>query len=187
MNKRTKPEQIAAAVKLAEQAGIGFGGNLIFGDPAETEETIYESMNFLFRHLTDCVVPMMSVQPYPGSLLFDRMTINKLDYYEHINETIFNMTAIPQERFTELVRMTQSLDNLQWWVKKVETTRYEKETEPDILSLTVNRSFFKVWAECPHCGAEVFYREMAAQAPFEFFTCCTQCHKRIKVSVKEAK
>ncbi len=46
MNKKTKVPQIVEAIKLAHDAGIGFGGNLIFGDPAETPETIVESFDF---------------------------------------------------------------------------------------------------------------------------------------------
>ena len=36
MNKKTTVAEAIEAVKLAHEAGIGFGWNLIFGDPAET-------------------------------------------------------------------------------------------------------------------------------------------------------
>ena len=37
MNKKTNVNQFIEAIELAKEVGIGFGGNLLFGDPVETE------------------------------------------------------------------------------------------------------------------------------------------------------
>ncbi len=187
MNKHTKPEQIIEAIKLAEQTGIGFGGNLIFGDPAETEETIEESLNFFYRHLQDCVVPFMPVQPYPGSAIFNDKMVDKLKYYEHINEGIANMTSMSNEVWLENIRVILRLDAKQTWVARTEATQCVEETETEAISAVTGHSMFGIRALCPHCGAEVSYRELSEKVPFTFITCCTHCHKKIRVSMKEAK
>ena len=51
MNKRTKPAQIVTAIKTADRLRIGFGGNFIFGDPAESPETLSETLGLFSRLL----------------------------------------------------------------------------------------------------------------------------------------
>src|SRR3990167_5861644 len=46
MDKRIKIEQVKEAIEMAESAGIAFSANLIFGDVAETQDTIAESLAF---------------------------------------------------------------------------------------------------------------------------------------------
>ena len=99
MHKKTKVEQAIEAVKLAEEAKVGFGGNLIFGDPAETVETILESLSVWDKYFRSSMVFLGHIQPYPGSELFDYcvsqgLIKDKRDYYEHIDERVYNMTSM---------------------------------------------------------------------------------------------
>ena len=65
MNKKTKVPQIIEAIKIARDTGIGFSGNLIFGDPAETEDTIRESLDFYYKHCQQECVFLGFLMPYP--------------------------------------------------------------------------------------------------------------------------
>ena len=70
MEKKTHPDQISEAIALAQEAKLGFGGNFIFGDPAETQSTIAETVDFYREHCIEAHVYISEVRPYPGSKLY---------------------------------------------------------------------------------------------------------------------
>ena len=93
---------------MAEEVGVGFAGNLIFGDIAETPDTIAESLAFWFEYGRKSDVFMAEVKPYPGSKLFEvcrerGMFGDKKDYYEHISDFSVNMTSIPDDMYGVLI------------------------------------------------------------------------------------
>src|SRR3990167_5419417 len=49
MDKKIEIEQVTEVIKMVEEAGIAFSANLIFGDVAETQDTISESLSFWFK------------------------------------------------------------------------------------------------------------------------------------------
>ena len=115
MNKHSKPEQISEAIKLSQEVGIGFGGNYIFGDPAETVETIQESLNFIKDHrkYPNFTVFIGIVQPYPGSKIYKYclekgLIKDRLSLYQDISQPI-NMTQIPDNIFFPLIKKLNSI------------------------------------------------------------------------------
>jgi len=192
MNKKTKVSQIVEAIKMAEEAGVGFSGNLIFGDVAETEETIAESLSFWLEHCRRVFVFLSKVNPFPGSKLFDvcverGLFADKREYYEHINDFKVNMTNIPIERYAALMGLIGHMETEWLFVKTVLNTRYEIES-PDVESLDgesyMGGKKYKVTSECPYCGEESVYREIVNGFPFSLGTGCTKCNKKIKVEVR---
>jgi len=114
MNKRIKPEQIRSAIELADEVGIGFGGNFIFGDTAETSDTIGETLRFLTSHCLDCHLYVGDVRPYPGSRLFEQclesgIVRDKAEYYETIDRTVYNMTSMPDGEWASWMNTVISL------------------------------------------------------------------------------
>jgi radical SAM superfamily enzyme YgiQ (UPF0313 family) len=114
MKKKIKKADIFRALRLTEESGIAFQGNFIFGDPAETPETIDETMSFFKEYCQDHPVELGLIRPYPGAQIFqgllDRKVItNKTDYYERIGKTNYditanyNMTAMPDDVFWQAV------------------------------------------------------------------------------------
>src|SRR3989304_4318612 len=92
MNKKIEVHQVIGAMQLAEEAQIGFGANLIFGDPAETEETWAESLAFWLEYGQKNMIFLGNLMPYPGSRVFSDcqskgMFKSKKFYYEHIDES----------------------------------------------------------------------------------------------------
>lgn len=100
MDKRTRPGQIQAGIELAHKAGIGFGGNFIFGDPAETPATIAETFGFFRDHCEGLHIWLSPIRPYPGSRIFEHavnanIIRNKHRYYQTIDQRIYNLTSLP--------------------------------------------------------------------------------------------
>lgn len=173
MNKKTRISQITEAIRLADETGIGYGGNLIFGDPAETEDTVLESIDFMVKHCLDINVILAALRPYPGSKVFDicmekGIIKDKLEFYEHIDENPWNMTvnmtAIPNKKWLPLLDSIVAFGQLFPWVKPVVPYCYELDTDarnsPAVLN--TGKQVYKIWAACPHCGKGIYCRELLA-------------------------
>ena len=63
-----KEVKILDIIKMVQDAGIGVGGNYIFGLPMDTEETIKETLDFAMSHMTE-MVNFYCAMAYPGSPL----------------------------------------------------------------------------------------------------------------------
>lgn len=168
MNKKTKPYQIKEAIEIADSVGIGFGGNFIFGDVAETEETVRETLDFFSRYCLDIHIHMYFIQLYPGSKLFENciergIVHNKLDSYEKIDERVWNMTSMPDRLWLPWIYLLYFLVKSYPWVKSTDASlcvEDNEETANSPMALHLGKSIFKVKATCPHCCKDVYYREL---------------------------
>lgn len=194
MNKRTKIPQIIDAISIAKAVDIGFAGNLIFGDPVETESTIYETLDFYAKYCQDESIFIASLMPYPGSKVFDYciekgIIKDKLDYYENINKKTYNMTSIPDETWSGWTHFLFTLEKLWLWSKSTIATRWEKEETDDAVVLQYNMPMCRIWAKCPHCDKEMIYRlpfpEITNDDTRKFMgTACPSCNRRVRVDIK---
>ena len=71
MQKKITAEQIENTIRLTREAKIGIQGNFLFGDSAETEETIQESLKFQEKNKL-YFADWSMVIPYPGTTLHSR-------------------------------------------------------------------------------------------------------------------
>ncbi|MBF0611555.1 MAG: radical SAM protein [Magnetococcales bacterium] len=69
MKKGIRPADIARAVALTREARIGIQANFLFGDPADTLETVQESLDFQAENQL-WFVDFSAIIPYPGSPLY---------------------------------------------------------------------------------------------------------------------
>ena len=168
MNKRIKPAQVVSAIKTADKLRIGFGANLIFGDPAETPETLSETFDFFRDHCTDVTVSLFSLRPYPGSKLFDYclskgLIKDKLNFYERIDQPI-NMTSMPALYWAIWILGLDYLGGMCLWVKSTRAISREplNSAAEDPIARHYGMQVCKIGAVCPHCGETVFLQEMAA-------------------------
>jgi len=180
MNKKIKVEQVIEVMDLAREAKIGFGGNLIFGDIAETEETIAESLSFWLRYCGDNFVFLGNLMPYPGSKLFKDirekgMLPDKKEYYENIDKAAPNMTQMSNGTLTSFLTLIKFLEETWLFVKSAKDVHYELE----------DSEFCKLWAECPYCGETSMYRvgTVAQKPPPALGLACIHCNRKIKVDV----
>ncbi|KKN76438.1 hypothetical protein LCGC14_0369470, partial [marine sediment metagenome] len=193
MNKKSTVGQAIEAIKLAEEAEVGFGGNFIFGDPAETEETISETLAIYFEHCRTSSVFLGFIKPYPGSRVFDvcmekGIFKDKRDFYEHIDESIVNMTSLPDIEFQRWVALLTAIE-VTWAHIKATSGIYEEDTEaPEVAYLAHNGSkIYKITAVCPYCGQNILYRlplpHKVDAANSWIGSSCTKCNRRIKVLI----
>ena len=192
MNKRVKVAQIEEGIKMAEKVGVGFGGNLIFGDIAETESTLKESLDFYGRHGTLHCIFLTLLMPYPGNKLFDtcieRGAIkDKAEYYAHIDEGIFNLTQMPNNVWLNWVNFLTTLERTWLCVKVTEAISAVKEENKDGLAIWRNGDYYIVDAKCPYCHEDIRYRELftrgTLQYPIFLGTNCIKCGSRIRIDV----
>lgn len=167
MNKKSKPSQIVEALNIADTVGIGFYAAFIFGDIAETTETIQESMIFFTKYCLDTHIYSAAISPYPGSRLFDNcqrtgLINDKMDYYEHIDEQIFNMTKIPNRVWFPWSYLVIYLWRFFQFAKSANATYCEVDIESknDPISRYYKKTIYKIRANCPHCTKENYYREL---------------------------
>lgn len=187
MNKKIEIEQVIEAQELARQAKVGFGGNLIFGDPAETMETIAESLAFWFTHCKDNFVFLATLMPYPGSAVFDKffgkLTLEqKKHYYENIDQGVVNMTTIPDREYTEFLKLFKFLES-SWLFEKDAKGTVERDSQFDKYLTAKGGAYYNITSRCSYCGDEIHYRELFAHdvQEMQIGTGCPSCNRKIKV------
>lgn len=188
MNKKMDISQVAGVIEMAEEAGVGFASNLIFGDIAETPDTIAESLAFWMKYGIRSDVFVGEVKPYPGSKLFDIATErglipDKKAYYENITNIKINMTTMSDEVYAALLKVAVFIDSQWFFIKNTNNTRYSRENTNGLYKTYTGREYYNIKTDCPYCGKEVNYRELMDKPPFWLGTGCTNCHRKIKVEV----
>ena len=189
MDNRIKIEQVREAIKMAEEAGIAFSANLIFGDVAETEDTVAESLAFWFEYGRRCCIFLAEVKPYPGSALFNEcsrrgLIKDKKRYYETIDTLPINMTAMDDATYIRTMRLLAQLEQGWLFVNKMTDVHYEIEPNHRGKYQTfVGGNNYKIMARCPYCGEESQYRQLMPGVPFMLGLSCLKCQRKIKVEV----
>lgn len=152
MRKNSSPAQIAEVVPHCVAEGVGFGGNFIFGDPAETASTIDETMRFFGRHCETLHMSLGSIQPYPGSALYARCVANgtvpsPAQFYEQIDERRYTMApGLPAKAFAMWCGLVGYLGGKGAWHRGAKGKVIWEERGPEFDTLLVR-------ANCPYCGA----------------------------------
>lgn len=184
MKKKTNPEQVVKAIELAAEAKVGFGGNILYGDPAETEDTIRETMMYYFKYCIDPPVFLTLVSPYPGSDIFDYclkkgIIKDKESYYEHVDEDTFNMTKISDHLYLEWAKLLFAIEGSYLLVKSTDAAKVTLDEDYGGIQL------LEVQADCPHCGERSVYTQLLGKSQKEQFIApsCQHCHKRIRINL----
>ena len=196
MAKRINREQITAAIRASEEAGIGVQGNFIYGDPAETEETVDETSEFFEKHCLDHIVHNDYIMPYPGSPIFDHSLAtgaisDRKKYYESIHmRPRYNMTKMTsQNYFHSIDRVVNRFWKDLKFAKNVDFLEAPRDGFEH--AYFDDKILLEVRADCPHCEARNEYvfptspREIQAGRtelikPIRFY--CSHCHKRLMIS-----
>ncbi len=167
MNKKTRPAQIAHAIEVAEQEKLVFAGNLLFGDPAETAETIAETMEFIVKHCRAIEVVLTDVQPYPGSQLFDYcletgIIKDKRRFYEEVESSrSYNMTDFPDNVWTAWLDRVKMLSRLAGWLESTAAVSctVDTRTAENPMVLHYGMPILKIGVRCPHCHCKFDCRQ----------------------------
>lgn len=195
MNKKTSPSQLSEAIQLAHEVKIGFGGNLIFGDPAETPETISETLSFYREHATASHILFADLKPYPGSALFDfclgkGIIADKLEYYNNIDRVDINMTTMTDLDWNHWMRRIVPTLSTYLFVRCVDAKKVIRRNSWSSNALAENgkKSLWEISTLCPFCGNEYTYQEWVDEEyvrrkGYRFLTACSHCHKCVNVNL----
>ena len=156
MRKKINASDIANAVKMTRNANVGFQANFLFGDPAESMETIQESLRFQQEnelYFTD----WSAVIPYAGTQIFDssvnaglikdkeafiRSQCNISDYlYKHQ----INMTRMTDDQYADWYLKLRELNDL----------NHRKRLARVKASKYMGGWLSKLVIECPSCSHEM--------------------------------
>lgn len=107
MRKNITIEQVEYAYNLALEVGLNASGNLIFGDLAETPETISNTINW-WKYHPEYNITMAWIFTFPGSYLYkvacERGIISdKIEYLKQGNMQL-NLTSMSDELYLNMVQ-----------------------------------------------------------------------------------
>jgi len=175
MKKPITPELINKAFHDTLKAGMAIQAFFIFGDPAETNQSVKETLDW-WRNNARGQVGIGFIQPYPGSEIYKhclRKGIIK-DKTNFIKREISNDSCL---------NMTESMTNQE--IEKLGkdvlelTSKHTKYTVPlSMKNSGVNVFEFKV--KCPHCKQIIEYKNCLIWNKFSygFWVICRNCHLR---------
>lgn len=197
MKKGTTVEQILRAIQWTEEVGIGFCASFIFGDVAETPETIKETVEFYQKYCRNHPVQLAYITPYPGSELFQyclnkSLITDRQVFYETVmhNKSSVNMTSMPDDVFYKLTRPFLAIEYEGEVAHVVLCEKTNFETCDRDAPFELRRSFYKIEAICPHCLEAIEYLyplRLTHKSPQKVFIphYCVKCHKKILIDVSK--
>src|SRR4030042_1044072 len=106
MHKRIKLDQTRNAFKTAQELGIMTIANVVLGFPGETEQTAWETLNFI-KELNPGDVGFYIATPYPGTPLYEQVKQNgwlkktDFNYYQTATPT-FETPFVSMEKLREI-------------------------------------------------------------------------------------
>jgi radical SAM superfamily enzyme YgiQ (UPF0313 family) len=191
MNKKIKIEQVIEAIAMAKEAKLGISGNLIFGDPAETDETIRESLCFYLKYCKDAFIFLSVVYPYPGSKIFDdcverNIILDKAGFYANIDKSLINMTTIPTHDYVHRIQQLMMIEKGWLLTASTSTDRWEEDVAGVSSPLTpFEGKPYKIAASCPHCHEEIVFRQRLSSVARSFFigVGCPKCGLKFRLDV----
>ncbi|MBF0446300.1 MAG: radical SAM protein, partial [Magnetococcales bacterium] len=162
MKKRICPQDIAKSVKYTRNAGIAIQANFLFGDPADTIETVQETLDFQNQHNLD-YIDWSAVIPYPGSPLckkfqrsgiipgtieFTKLISNSATYLWKTLQPPVNMTQMPDAEFRKLYLELREITDKNNRKRLAEICNFQYITD--------NLSHATI--KCPCCKKEQLYK-----------------------------
>jgi anaerobic magnesium-protoporphyrin IX monomethyl ester cyclase len=195
MEKGITPMEIMNALEATERAGLGFQGNFILGDIAETVTSIKQTRRAYENCFKDHMVSIGFVVPYPGSSLFQscvdrRIISDRKSYYEVMGKekaAVFNMTSMPTPVFKEV--MSSALIQISDFrtVRAVAAERKGPYLADAAAPADRKRENIRILAVCPHCDLESEYLyplDIRDQTGiYDVLAYCVHCHKRYVIQI----
>jgi radical SAM superfamily enzyme YgiQ (UPF0313 family) len=201
MKKKTRVEQIVRAIEMTTGVGLGIVGNFIYGDPAETPDTMRETARFFNQYCRGLNVHLSSISVYPDTALFKycedhRVFPDRDTYYRNIRDQGLNMTGMPTGLYRKL--LGPLVNDLYNYPMAREVRFTPIEPEPRLARLTAAEPAYRryrVTGRCPACDGALSYEigrtdtlttpagRHAALKPHQIH--CAHCHKRMMMDMSD--
>jgi len=166
MKKGIKPEQIHHAVHATADRGISIQGNFIFGDKAETKQTVQETLEFWKDH-KEAGIMLGFIIACPDSAMYRHciakgLIRDRLDFIENHLFDILNMTNMSDDEFLAMRALVTKYSLL-----------YTSKTVP------LQRTPTSLTLKCPHCSVVTEYRNFVVTgSKMNKMMYCRKCRKR---------
>jgi len=180
MRKGIDLARMEEALRLTREAGLTIQGNFIFGDPAETQETVDETLRFYRRHRRDFSnsISLGPITPYPGTTLYqDLKARGRIRNLQRFYETsldekgrCINMTALPDAWFRRLIEQTLPAEE-----------KAGRVFGRVLGSRPMGAGIHSLSYLCPYCGERSDGLRMELSAAYPVASCrvaCPRCGQR---------
>ena len=179
MNKKIKPADIERALELTYQSRMTSFGNFIFGDPAETTETAWQTLQWWVEH-RQYFVNLGKVDCWPGTKIYHDAVNSGIikDKIEFIEKgcPLTNMTQMPWNEFLDMHKRSWVMHEGLLWPGQLLEVQIDDEGSASARVL------------CPHCGTEVAFEHLektpmhadrhAHRLP------CTECNRNFDIPIR---
>jgi hypothetical protein len=180
MQKKTTVQMIEQFLRTAKKAGVDAGGGLIFGDPAETIDTLNNSINFVKKNAD--LFPWLPIIPiilFPGSKLYEDAVKNgKINPLEHIRNLCpaVNVTSMSNKDYLRCVKelIPAAMQEMNLLIRE---KYYSDKVKGKLTAFNKRTLTFEAEYVCPRCG-ETHRRSVRIDQFFDLFFfrfCCDKC------------
>jgi radical SAM superfamily enzyme YgiQ (UPF0313 family) len=180
MKKHITPEQIITTAKLTRENKLGFQGNFIFGDPAESCDTAKETLDFVKenRQLLGSSIGLFFIIPFQGTPIYkrcvrERKIPDELQFIKEREQNWFkylepmNMTTLSEKEFSDLKEAVFGLHLVSDTYTTAEGTWYNS---PGDTYTTI---------KCPSCKSVFGMKNLPEPKGFGALNVgCRHCHYR---------
>jgi hypothetical protein len=184
MKKHTTRTEIVTALETARQARLLCSGNIILGDPADTEETLNESVTW-WKNNPVYNVSLGFILAVPDAPVY-RYALEKgiiKNRLAHIRGKLplVNLSKISDKQYYTLV-LKVCWWNIMWTYATpgilIGTRRLEE--------CFGDKHFHELQLRCPFCGSEQTHKKFMASPTPNVVIYCTHCFSRFKIPQKRA-
>jgi len=185
MKKRITKSQIENALKLTYEAKINIQGNIILGDPEETEETVKESIDWLVAH-PEYGINLVMIRTYPFSSIYKYALSKGLikDEFEHmVNKfPLINLTKMSDKKYQELSIFAEN------FAEETQHFLSGKVMESIITSLTPEKeNVYSIHIKCSSCNEISEYKNMVQKSFRTYFkVICRNCFVHLQIENEQA-
>ncbi|MBU1260779.1 MAG: B12-binding domain-containing radical SAM protein [Planctomycetes bacterium] len=184
MKKRITKAQVEQAYKLAIEEGVRAVGNIILGDPEETEQTIKESVDWWLKHpereITMGFLLAVPDSPVYRYALAHNLIKDKLQFIKN-KFPVINLTKISDKKFNKIKRKVNYYISTQKYRLEGKVLSTKRQS-----AVYNGKNIYNFKIECPVCQhiSEYNYIQYSLK-PYSTII-CKHCYKRLKISTKKA-
>ncbi len=148
MRKHITIDEIERCLQITKQAGIIVEGNFIFGDPAETKESVRTTLKWIEDHYTMGLIEVAPIKLYPGSQLYEDAVNNGRikDTVKFIEEgcPLVNVSGLSDEDYRNMINNDLTV---------IQKMRLKRQEGLELFHADNGKIGAK--AICPNCGAKI--------------------------------
>ena len=182
MRKGTTKSQIEKALQITRNEGITIQGNIIIGDPNETEKTVTESLEWWREH-KEYGINLGLVKAVPKSPVYENALKSGLikDKLQFLKDgfPIINLSKLSDRKFRRLSNLVNKYTVFEMYsiIGNVLFSKYE--------NLENGKRLYTIVAECPECHKISKYKNMHQNknkfSPL-YQVICRNCYVKFSIS-----